>query len=438
MIVDNCTVSNVDNLIKEVDSLAKSLLPNIQLEKKEDTDKLRDMFYQCFMNTAETTVEYIDNKEVFVITGDINAMWLRDSSCQVVHYLSHANQYTEIRNFIRALINKQFEYIRIDAYANAFMKDLTCKSKYQDLTDSTAWSWERKYEIDSLCYPIWLLYQYYSVTKDKSIFTAEIQQTMYRIISLWRTEQNHDTESEYSFERMNCRASDTLPNKGKGTETSYTGMTWSGFRPSDDACEYGYLIPANMFAVVALQYVEEFAGDIYEDEALKTEAEKLRKEIQAGIESHGIYHHETYGDIYAYETDGRGNYNLMDDANVPSLLSLPWLGYCDSTDPVYQNTRQFILSKENPYYYEGTHAKGIGSPHTPDRYIWPIALMVQGLTSVNKEEQMNVLNYLMHTDADTGYMHEGVFCDDPKQFTRSWFAWANSLFSLYVTKLFCK
>lgn len=235
---------------------------------------------------------------------------------------------------------------------------------------------------------------------------------------------------------MNRRPSDTLPNHGRGTKTAYTGMTWSGFRPSDDACKYGYLIPSNMFAVVVLRYIAEIAKDIFADEELRSEAESLRKEIQEGILNFGIYRHETFGEIYAYETDGMGNFNLMDDANVPSLLSLPWFGYCENTDPIYQNTRKFILSKDNPYYYEGTYAKGIGSPHTPDEYIWPIALIIQGLTSDSKEEKLKMLDYLMKTDADTGYMHESFYCNDPEKFTRSWFAWANSLFASFVMELF--
>ena len=209
-------------------------------------------------------------------------------------------------------------------------------------------------------------------------------------------------------------------------------MTWSGFRPSDDACEYGYLVPSNMFATVILGYIEEIASDIYNDLELKEKANSLRIEIEEGIKKFGIVHNEDFGYIYAYEVDGQGNYNFMDDANVPSLLSIPYLEYRGIDDEIYQNTRKFILTKNNPFYYEGTVASGIGSPHTPPEYIWHIALSMQGLTTNNEEEIKSLINTLISTDGDTGFMHEGFYCNDSKQFTRDWFAWSNSLFAHFI------
>ncbi|MBR2568805.1 MAG: glycoside hydrolase family 125 protein, partial [Paenibacillus sp.] len=221
-------------------------------------------------------------------------------------------------------------------------------------------------------------------------------------------------------------------NNGMGMPVNYTGMTWSAFRPSDDACTFGYLVPSNMFAVVVLRYLEEIATEVYEDAIFAEKVRRLKDEIDEGIQTYGVVNHPKYGKMYAYETDGFGNYNLMDDANVPSLLAIPYLGYTTADDPIYQNTRRFILSEENPYYYVGEAAQGIGSPHTPHRYIWHIALSMQGLTASTKEEREQVLNLLVSTDADTGYMHEGFDADDPHHFTREWFAWSNSLFSELV------
>ena len=252
------------------------------------------------------------------------------------------------------------------------------------------------------------------------------------IIDLWRVEQYHREKSDYSFQRLNCSVTDTLSHEGLGTPVTYTGMTWSGFRPSDDACEYGYLIPANMFAVVALRYISEIAEKVYKDEELKEKADSLREEIDNAIEKHGKVYKEGFGEVYAYETDGMGNYNFMDDANVPSLLSIPYLEYKGIEDEVYQNTRKFILSKNNRFFFEGKAAKGIGSPHTPDQYIWHIALSMQGLTTNNQEEIDQLIKLLKETDAGTGYMHEGFHVDDPTKFTRDWFAWSNSLFSHFI------
>ncbi|HWT73994.1 MAG TPA: glycoside hydrolase family 125 protein [Mobilitalea sp.] len=401
-----------------------------------DDKRLYETFRNCYVSTAKTTTKFLENDEVFVFTGDIAAMWLRDSSAQVVHYLPFLKDYKVLTEFVRGLIKRQMRYILIDPYANAFNEEANGNCWEVDITESTPWNWERKYEVDSLCYPIWLIHEYYDQTKDEGIFTDEVKKVFLTILALWKKEQKHDMSSTYSFVRLNCPPSDTLSREGRGEPTAYTGMTWSGFRPSDDSCQYGYLIPPNMFAAVVLGYVAEFSRNIYHDVQLTKQAEELKEEIERGIREYGIVHDDEFGDIYAYETDGFGNYNLMDDANVPSLLSIPWLKYKLADDEIYQNTRRFILSRKNPYYYEGTFAKGIGSPHTPIRYIWHIALTMQGLTAQTLEEKESLLELLLNTDAGKGVMHEGFFCDDPNAFTREWFAWANSLFSLFVMQLY--
>ena len=225
---------------------------------------------------------------------------------------------------------------------------------------------------------------------------------------------------------------DTLYNNGLGNPVSYTGMTWSGFRPSDDACKFGYLIPSNMFAVVALSYIEEISENIYNDLQLKQKASNLKSKIEHGINSFGIVNHEKFGKIFAYETDGLGNYNLMDDANVPSLLSIPYLGYANENNSIYKKTRKFILSSHNPYYYEGIFAKGIGSQHTPIDYIWHISLCMQGLTTNDEYEIKFLIDTILKCTGNTMYMHEGFHKDNPENFTRHWFAWANSLFAYFI------
>lgn len=403
------------------------------IEKKisgSENKKIKKMLKQCFLNTLETTVKW-KNNEAFVITGDIPAMWLRDSSVQVKHYIPYVNEVEGLGAVIESLIKRQIGFIIHDPYANAFNSEANWHG-HKDETDLSPIVWERKYEIDSLCYPIWLSYSYYKSTGRTNIFNKNFLLAMKTIIATFKIEQNHVKDSTYTFKRYNCPDSDTLSNNGKGSKVGYTGMTWSGFRPSDDSCKYGYLVPANMMASVILGYIEEFSIQFYNDKNLAEEASVLQKEIDQGINDYGIYNHPKFGNIYAYETDGLGNYNLMDDANVPSLLSIPYIGYLDTTDPVYQNTRRFILSKENPYYYKGTHAKGIGSPHTPPDYIWPISLAIQGLTSNNIEEQKEIFNTLISTDGNTGFMHEGFNVNNPEEFTRSWFAWANSIFSEFV------
>lgn len=403
------------------------------LSDKIDNPKLKTLFYNCFIDTMETTV-MLDKDDTFIITGDIPAMWLRDSTSQVEHYLPFINEYPHLKDVFKGLINRQLNCILIDPYANAFNKEANGKKWDNDITKDSPWVWERKYEIDSLCYPIRLIYKYWKATGDTSIFNDEMKKVFNIIIDLWKVEQNHFEDSDYSFQRVNCSETDTLCNDGLGNLVRYTGMTWSGFRPSDDACKYGYLVPANMFASVVLSYVSEISEVIFKDPFLKDKADLLKSDIDTGIERYGIIETEEFGPIYAYEVDGFGNKNLMDDANVPSLLAMPYIGYTDIDNELYQNTRKFILSKNNPYYYEGSMAKGIGSPHTPPEYIWHIALSMQGLTTNNQEEIDILINTLISTDGDKNYMHEGFHCDDATNFTRDWFAWSNSLFADFIYK----
>ncbi|MFC5468516.1 glycoside hydrolase family 125 protein [Cohnella suwonensis] len=391
--------------------------------------KLLGMFLKCYPNTLETTTKLLEDQTAFVITGDIPAMWLRDSSAQVRHYLPLAAQDVELQRLLEGLIRRQIAYIHIDPYANAFNEEANDNRYDVDLTELDPWVWERKYEIDSLCYPIQLAYLYWKETGKAGVFDDSFRAAVHKIMDLWRTEQRHAEQSPYRFERIDCPPSDTLRNNRMGMPVNYTGMTWSGFRPSDDACAFGYHIPSNMFAVVVLRYIGEIAADVWGDAETVRRAEALREEIDYGIQTYGTYIHPVYGKIYAYETDGFGNRNLMDDANVPSLLSIPYLGYTTFEDATYRNTRKFVLSQDNPYYHEGKFSKGIGSPHTPAGYIWPIGLAMQALTAQEDGEILEVLDMLQGTDAGTGYMHEGFDPNEPENYTRPWFAWANSLFA---------
>lgn len=424
-------MGKIEQLHSAVDEIIKETLNYLP-----DNEHLKKMFQNCFASTAKTTTKFLEDGDVFLITGDIEAMWLRDSSAQVIHYLPFSEKYPVIQSMIKGLIHRQVKYILMDPYANAFNIEANGNCWEVDITEQNPWNWERKYEIDSLCYPIWLMKRYYEQTMDDSIFDKKTKEAFLTIINVWKREQYHNTLSEYRFERRNCPPTDTLTRDGEGPLVKHTGMTWSGFRPSDDACQYGYLVPSNMFAVVVLGYMKDILLQIYKDETLAKEVMELQEQIESGIQEFGLVETENFGKIYAYETDGMGNHNLMDDANVPSLLSIPWLSYRDCTDEIYQNTRRFILSKENPYFFEGKKAEGIGSPHTPPQYIWHIALIMQGLTTEQEQEREEILQMLLQTDAETEYMHEGFLCSDPKEFTRPWFAWANSLFAYYIVRLY--
>ena len=419
------------------------MIPKILLQKaRELEDRAREklpglapLAKQCFLNTIETTVTQLEDGSYFVITGDIPAMWLRDSAAQLKPYVPYAKEDEDLQAILRSVIQKYTFYVRLDPYTNAFNSKPQRGYTEDDRSNfQSGWIWERKYEVDSLCAPLYLAHQYYQVTGDKSIFTEEFRLMIQTIADTFTTEQRHD-RSPYWFVREHAWApSDTLPMHGRGRPVNFTGMTWSGFRPSDDSCKFGYLIPSNMMAAVALDYAGELLQAGFEDPALEARCESLAAEIRDGIETYGICDHPKYGRIYAYETDGFGNYNLMDDANSPSLLSIPYLGYKPAEDPIYQNTRRFVLSPDNPYYYVGQAAQGIGSPHTPPRYIWHISLVMQILTSTDEAEKQQCLEMLSRTHAGTNFMHEGFDADDPTKFTRPWFAWANTLFAQMLEK----
>ena len=394
--------------------------------QKSSNPRWSEVFSNCFDNTLETTVKLTEAEDIFVITGDIPAMWLRDSSAQIKPYLVIANQDPKIKEMIQGLLERQVKCILIDPYANAFNETENGACYHQDITEMNGWIWERKYEVDSLCYPIELAYLLWKKTGETNHFTKEFKQAAETIIKLFKREQRHEN-STYRFERFGERPEDTLSNNGLGEPFGYTGMTWSGFRPSDDSCTFNYLVPANMFAVVILGYLAEIFEEIYHEKTAVEEANQLKEEINRGIEEWGIVEHEGKK-VYAYEVDGLGNYVLMDDANVPSLLAAPYLGYCEIDDAIYQQTRAVLLSEKNPYYYEGNYLKGIGSEHTPKEYVWPIALAIQGLTTNKKAEKIEMLNKLVETEAGTNYMHEGINVNNPNEYTREWFSWANMMF----------
>lgn len=415
--------------------------PTILNEKANELNIYYEKFYpalaplasQCFLNTIETTVKQLEDGSYFVITGDIPAMWLRDSSAQVRPYIRFAQEDKYLQSILESIIEKQAAFVCMDPYANAFNESAN-GAGFQDETKLNAHVWERKYEVDSLCAPLYLAYIYWKTTKLDRIFTKAFHQMIKNIVDVFKVEQNHCC-SDYSFQREGCAETDTLPLKGKGRPVNITGMTWSGFRPSDDCCTYHYLIPSNMMAQKALEYADEMCIAGYQDKELATACRQLAKEIRDGIAFYGMIEHPKYGSIYAYETDGYGNYNLMDDANSPSLLSLPYLNCCGREDQFYRNTRKFILSNDNPYYKVGTVAGGVGSPHTPEGYIWHIGIIMQALTSGDRQEILQCLEMLSKTHAETNYMHEAFDPSNPQTYTRSWFAWANALFAELLMNL---
>ncbi|MBF2630189.1 glycoside hydrolase family 125 protein [Listeria seeligeri] len=430
-ILEEALHDNVE-LATLIDGAIDEILQGVNL-----SEKLQRMFRKCMLNTITTTLVQKQDGSAFLFTGDIPAMWLRDSGGQLRVFLNLDDPTGKLYDVIGAVIRQQFRYVLLDPYTNAFnfTGNGNCWSEIDQSERQNPWSWERKYELDSLCFPVELAYFYWKQTGREDLFDSEFLAAVKELIRVFRVEQHHAEQSEYFFIRDNGSEQDTLSNQGRGTEVGYTGMIWSGFRPSDDACEYGYLLPANMFAVVILGYLEEIMAAFYSEEGeLLTTITILKKEVQEGIAKFGTVDHPTYGKIYAYEVDGLGNSNIMDDTGVPSLLSLPYIKYCDADDDIYQNTRRFSLSTDNRYYFEGKAAKGLGSPHTPPGYVWHMGLAIQGLTSMDEAECQELLRLFETTDAGKDLTHEGFLADDPTVYTREWFSWSNSIFCEFILK----
>ncbi|GAA0599836.1 glycoside hydrolase family 125 protein [Kribbella sandramycini] len=389
---------------------------------------IAEMFRRSMAENLPAVAERLPDGTTFVLTGDIPAMWLRDSAAQLRPYTLLCKDDPALQEVLIGVLHRQLEYVVHDPYANAFNREANGAGHTSDETEMSPWVWERKYEIDSLCFPLDLAYKLWRATGRDDVIDARFKPAAEAILELWTVEQDHEGRSPYRFQRHDDRPSDTLVREGRGRETRPTGMSWSAFRPSDDATDLGFNVPGNMFASVVLGYLEEIATEVLGDEALAARAKELKAEIDEGISRFGTVEHPTYGRVYAYEVDGAGAALLMDDANMPSLLSAPLSGYVAADDPTYLATRKLLLSPENPYYYSGTAASGIGSPHTPPRYIWHIALAVQGISSTSAAERQQLLELLRDTTGGTGLMHEGFDVDDPTQFTREWFSWANAMF----------
>ena len=358
-------------------------------------------------HTLSTDFFLQDDGGMYVQTGDIPAMWLRDSSAQTYPYVRFADEIPDFRPIIRAVIERDARNILTDPHANAF----TAGYKV----------WEEKWEPDSLAYPVTLIYAYWNETHDRAIFTPHVRWALQHTLATYECEIDHETCSAYR--------SRFLPNHGAGAPFAHTGMIWGAFRPSDDRVKYPYNIPQNMLAAVALEEIGEIAVAGFGDAHMAAEADSLEHTVRGGIERYGVIYDFNHGWMYAYEVDGLGGFELMDDANLPNLVTAPLWEYVSPFDPIYENTRAFALSTGNPYFYSGRYATGLGSPHTPTGWVWPLGMIGQALTSRSSSEIATLIKMTESTGASNGLIHESFDPDDPSRFTRSEFGWANASYA---------
>lgn len=421
-------------------------IASMESRLRPESEQLWNMFQQCFPNTLETTVRFVADADgnpmgddTFVITGDIEAMWLRDSGAQVWPYLPFMKQDEPLRLLIRGVLRRQLACLCLDPYANAFNYAATGSQWETDYTDMRPELHERKYELDSQCYPLRLAYEYWRLTNDNSVFDERWIHAVTSVLSAMREQQCSDgPRTSYTFQRTTHAMHDTRSNWGYGHPSRPVGLIASAFRPSDDCTLLPFLVPSNFMAIDVLRKAAEILSVVNHRQDLSDECTALANEVEQALQQYAIVEHPDFGRVYAYEVDGRGSHILMDDANVPSLLSLPYIIDMPVDDPVYQNTRRMIWSNMNPYYFEGKAGSGIGSPHTGYDRVWPMSLIMHALTSTDFAEQQSDLQQLLATDAGTGFMHESFHSNDASRFTRSWFAWANTLFGELVLRMYDK
>ena len=368
--------------------------------------RVRDIQTTSLFHTLFTDFFLEDDNTTYVQTGDIPAMWLRDSAAQTIPYVRYQSAYPILRSRFAGVIERNARNINTDAYANAFRADYTV--------------WERKWEIDSLAWPVILASVYWRHTRDRTVLTPELHVALRMIVVTYGCEERHRFCSRYAFEPPQPTSHDYNEN---------TGMIWSAFRASDDPVQYRFNIPQNAIAVIALRDIEELALG-YGDRELAQNARALGERVETGILEYGRFFDPTRRAwMYAFETDGLGHYNLMDDANIPNLTTLPYIDWSSAFDPTYLNTRRFALSMDNPYYFTGKYATGLGSPHTPYGWVWPLGIIGRALTATSSNEVAESITTLAETDSESGMIHESFYPDGYWRFTRPEFGWANALYA---------
>lgn len=445
---------------KVIDYMSKNL---------KDKDLAR-LFENAFPNTLDTTVRWHVDKtpayrhgqrswekgawtgpQSFIVTGDINAEWLRDSTNQLQQYQPLAKKDKEIFKLILGAINTQAEYVIGSPYCNAFQPPApsNLSPTFQDQADNVhpeyeaSFVFECKYELDSLAHFLSLANQFHNHTGSTEFINARWLQALDTVLSVL-DEQSQPTFDEktgaffknaYTFQRRTDIGTETLALSGVGNPLAGgTGLVRSAFRPSDDATILGFLIPSNAMMSVELARsaaILKKAGK----KNIATQLSEWSEKIKKGVWEYGVVNHAKYGRVFAFEVDGYGSSILMDDANLPSLLALPLLGFVDANDEVYKNTRRMILSKQgNPYFLSGAGFTGIGGPHIGLQHAWPMSVLVQAMTSEDDAEITGLLESVKNV-SHNGLIHESINVDRERDYTRPWFAWANSVFAQTILNL---
>ncbi|KAH6638629.1 hypothetical protein BKA67DRAFT_145458 [Truncatella angustata] len=424
-----------------------------------DPDLFR-LFENTWPNTLDTAIKWMgvaaNNTEeelCFVITGDINAMWIRDSANQIAPYKYVLQRPTDdVAAVFRGVINLQARYLVISPYCNAFLppKESGMNPGPSGGIYSVTPTYDRdfvytcNFELDDFGGFLQLSHDYYTATGDVTFFGKF--QWIYAIQSILKASKamqqpTYDKDGKwvppaYTFQSQTMSAFGTLGNNGMGNPVNDTGLMRSPFRPSDDSATFDLNIPANMMMARYLETNAEIMDKLPNaPPGLAKEMRDIAAQVRHAINEWGIVTAPSGKKIFAYEVDGFGGRSLMDDANIPSLLSAPFLGFLNNTDEIYQNTRNFLLSRANPWYCSGPIIKGIGSPHIRPGATWPMSVIMSAMTSDDDKEIITALRQVLQSTDGLGLIHESVDAYSVKRWTRQWFTWANGLFGQLIMEL---
>ncbi|CAI6336363.1 unnamed protein product [Periconia digitata] len=430
----------------------------------KDPDLYR-LFQNSYPNTLDTAIKWRGvaddnpNEELtFVITGDINAMWLRDSSNQMQSYLpllQATSDRDSIASLYRGVINLQARYLLTSPYCNSFQPPVESKipPAVNDAADrdvvfpgyDESKVFECKYELDSLAAFLEVSENYYKATEDISFFGSfKWVQAIEAILKVAEDQMTPTYGPDgavlaqpFTFVRYTTRATETLANDGIGNPVANgTGLVRSAFRPSDDSTIFQLFIPANMMFSAYLSSTADIMSKLNTSNsgALAERMKSLSQSIPDAIETHGTVTHPDYGQVYAFEVDGFGGQTIMDDANIPSLLSAPFNTY-NVNPETYRNTRALVLGATNPYFMRGPVINSVGGPHQGPGKAWPMASIVRILTSDNDDEIVAELREIVSSTAGLGLIHESINSFNATDYTRPWFSWANGLFGQMILDL---
>ncbi|KAJ2076877.1 hypothetical protein H4R24_005454 [Coemansia sp. RSA 988] len=429
-------------------------------------EDVRQLLRNIMPNTLDTAIAWHvpgteNGTEVpytFVITGDINAQWTRDSANQVLPLVPHLRSDAALRRLVAGLVNMQAEQIEAYPFANAYKPPIRSglipghNSGFPDDRAKPEYDpqlvFEAKFEIDSLAAFFQLSTTYWEQGTEDIQATGAQSQLPLVDVAVWQAaveasiglleELQKPTYVEGSnngklnkatveFLRTSDRPTESSFGGGRGNPIRRTGMVRTLFRPSDDSVTLPFFVPGNAGLAVQLERLSGLLETLDGMDDIAKRARQLAADIRKGIAEYAVVDHPRYGRVYAYEVDGFGGQLITDDANVPSLLSLPMLGFVEASDSVYQNTRRLVLSEDNPWHFAGTRLQGVGSPHTGFLLTWPMSVAVRALTSNDRQEVRDAIVMLTETTGDLGLMHEAVFVDDPTYYSRPWFAWCNGV-----------